>query len=226
MARRGYPIADNTRRKQTMSFILDALKKSESERLRKDPPGIANIAESSRQKSSSKWMWLVFLLLAINLVAVTGLIFMARQEPAAVQAPVIANEPAIVETPPAVSGSTTQVEPQSLSSANEEPEIVVVDRPAEVVEPTVNSAPAVQTGAVYDGLESFNELRAKGQLSLPDLHLDIHVYGSQAADRFVFINMSKYKEGATLSEGPLVREITTDGVILNYQGTSFLLPRE
>jgi hypothetical protein len=38
--------------------------------------------------------------------------------------------------------------------------------------------------------------------------------------------MSKYKEGGTLDEGPVVREITPDGVILEYLGTGFLLPRE
>jgi hypothetical protein len=58
------------------------------------------------------------------------------------------------------------------------------------------------------------------------MHLDIHVYSSESEDRFVFVNMSKYKERATLDEGPVVREITPDGVILEYLGTKFLLPRE
>jgi len=38
--------------------------------------------------------------------------------------------------------------------------------------------------------------------------------------------MSKYKERATLTEGPTVKEITPEGVILEYGGTDFLLPRE
>ena len=37
-----------------MSFILDALKKSEAERLRKGAPGIANIPASGRQKIVDK----------------------------------------------------------------------------------------------------------------------------------------------------------------------------
>jgi general secretion pathway protein B len=61
---------------------------------------------------------------------------------------------------------------------------------------------------------------------LPDLHLDIHVYSDQPADRFVFINMKKYKENSTLTEGPGVREITPDGVVLEHAGTAFLLPRD
>ena len=40
------------------------------------------------------------------------------------------------------------------------------------------------------------ELRANGVLQLPDLHLDIHVYSEKPVDRFVFINMNKYREPA------------------------------
>ena len=80
--------------------------------------------------------------------------------------------------------------------------------------------------AVTAVLPTLNELRADGTLQLPEMHLDIHVYSGQPADRFVFVNMSKYKESATLAEGPVVREITQDGVVLDFRGTRFLLPRE
>ncbi|NOR67834.1 MAG: GspB domain-containing protein, partial [Woeseiaceae bacterium] len=63
-------------------------------------------------------------------------------------------------------------------------------------------------------------------LVLPDLHLDIHVYSDQPAERFVFVNMNKYREQARLAEGPLVKEITPEGVILEHLGNGFLLPRE
>ncbi|MGH8222428.1 MAG: general secretion pathway protein GspB, partial [Woeseiaceae bacterium] len=87
-------------------------------------------------------------------------------------------------------------------------------------------APRQTAPVVADGLPAFDDLRAAGMLSLPDLHLDIHVYSATPAERFVFVNMNKYRENATLAEGPLLREITPDGVILDYRGTTFLLPRE
>ena len=37
---------------------------------------------------------------------------------------------------------------------------------------------------------------------------------------------NKQVEGSKLAEGPIVEEITTDGVVLNYNGTSFVLPRD
>lgn len=70
------------------------------------------------------------------------------------------------------------------------------------------------------------ELQASGRLQLPELHLDVHVYSGSPPDRFVFINMSKYREQSRLTEGPLLTEIREDGVVLEYQGRTFLLPRE
>ena len=70
------------------------------------------------------------------------------------------------------------------------------------------------------------ELQISGELQLPELHLDIHVYSQAPDERFVFINMSKYREQSRLADGPLVKEIRTDGVVLEHRGHSFLLPRE
>ena len=209
-----------------MSFILDALRKSEAERLRKNPPGIASIAEGSGRKSSSKWMWLLLVLLAINLAAVAGLIFRARPVPTASEMPVVTIERAPDEMAVGPADIPADVSREQPVATEVEPQPEVVKRRAETTEAVTGVATIQQAGTVYDGLESFNELRAKGQLALPDLHLDIHVYSGQPEERFVFVNMSKYKENATLSEGPVVREITPEGVVLSYQGTTFLLPRE
>jgi general secretion pathway protein B len=75
-------------------------------------------------------------------------------------------------------------------------------------------------------LPTINEISLTGAQALPELHLDVHVFATKAADRFVYINMRKYHEGATLQEGPSVERIRRDGVILNYQGLRFVLPRQ
>ena len=49
---------------------------------------------------------------------------------------------------------------------------------------------------------------------------------STAAERFVFINSTKYVEGQTLTEGPRLGAITQDGAVLVHEGRSLLLPRE
>jgi len=75
-------------------------------------------------------------------------------------------------------------------------------------------------------LPSINEINLTGAQALPDLHLDVHVYATKAAERFVYVNMRKYHEGARLQEGPTVERIRRDGVVLNYQGLRFILPRQ
>ena len=75
-------------------------------------------------------------------------------------------------------------------------------------------------------LPTINEVTLTGAQALPELHLDVHVFATRAADRFVYVNMRKYHEGATLQEGPTIERIRRDGVILSYQGLRFLLPRQ
>ena len=75
-------------------------------------------------------------------------------------------------------------------------------------------------------LPTINELDLTGANALPDLHLDVHVYAAKPAERFVYINMHKYQEGNTLAEGPVLERIRRDGVVLDYRGKRFLLPRQ
>jgi general secretion pathway protein B len=71
-------------------------------------------------------------------------------------------------------------------------------------------------------LPSRDDVVAQGS-QLPDLRLDLHVYDANPANRFVFINMRKLKEGETLPEGVRVEQITTTGVELSYHGKRFTL---
>ena len=66
-------------------------------------------------------------------------------------------------------------------------------------------------------LPSISEINLTGAQALPELHLDVHVYATKPAERFVYINMRKYREGATLAEGPLLERIRRDGVVLQLQ---------
>jgi general secretion pathway protein B len=73
-------------------------------------------------------------------------------------------------------------------------------------------------------LPSASDLIGGGR-TLPELHLDIHVYSQKPAERFVFLNMHKYTEGQTLTEGPLLERITPEGVVLNHNGLRFTVSR-
>lgn len=211
-----------------MSFILDALRKSEAERQRQNAPGFVNVPDGSGKKSGKKWIVLVAGLLSINLVILAAVL--------------LRPDAAVTPADPDESVNTADVRP--VATAAEDAATIPIRRQTSDIEQnpdaaqqppgveasaTVNPVTAIDTPASPSAgktFATFNNLRAQGVLQLPDMHLDIHVYSGQPADRFVFINMSKYKERATLAEGPSVKEITPEGVILEYAGTDFLLPRE
>jgi general secretion pathway protein B len=101
------------------------------------------------------------------------------------------------------------------------------DQPAP--SPAPSPAPVQQTpapAASATRLPSFQDLQLRGELSLAPMHLDIHVYSDNPTERFVFINMRKYKEGDKTSEGPVVERIEPAGAVLGHQGRRFLLPRD
>jgi hypothetical protein len=53
--------------------------------------------------------------------------------------------------------------------------------------------------------------------------LQLHVYDSDSAKRFVIINGRRYAEGARLNEGPELVTIEKRCVVLRQQGRDFLL---
>lgn len=212
-----------------MSFILDALKKSETDRQQQGSAEFANVPTSRRRREGPPaWIWVVGVLLLINLAALVGIMLrpdVATVEPAA--------QPDTKPQSP-VASATTEDRPEDFAD-----QIAVAresapprEEPVEVAEPPVpaEEPPARVTVAPTSGdtarLPTIQQVQADGTVSLPELHVDIHVYSEIPEDRFVFINMVKHNEGSRLAEGPLVEEITPDGVVLSQNGTSFLLPRD
>jgi general secretion pathway protein B len=213
-----------------MSFILDALKKSEAERLRKDTPGFADVPDTAREKTSTRWIWIVVALVVINIAAL-AVLFVKTDRVQETVAVVRTTEPAVSEAPPIEAAEQAAATPEIMQPAR--PAAMAPDPVTraviDIASQSADPAPPVarhSSAQVGESYATFNDLRAQGVLQLPDMHLDIHVYSSEPEDRFVFVNMSKYKERATLDEGPVIREITPDGVILEHDGTGFLLPRE
>ena len=218
-----------------MSFILDALKKSESERQQQTPATFATVPSSESSPRAPRWLWVLGGLLVINLVVLLGLVMRSSDAPP--DAPVITESAATSETPSqAVTNFAEQIEaarlkesrrralPLSPSAQQENPVETAIDSGStdETGTPVETRPPAQSTAS----LPTIYELQANGILTLPELHLDIHVYSESPEDRFVFINMSKQREKSQLAEGPVIEEITPDGVILDHRGTTFLLPRD
>ncbi len=223
-----------------MSFILDALRKSEQERQRNQGPRIADVRVQEARSNRSFWLPLVMLLVGINFSLLLFLWFKASPETSA-EPPAqsgIDNPPA--ETPAySPPQPAMQNAPESMPVIDPESRLLTTELPLEAetmatdskqVAAPASGAQAAATPAsqdtAYSGLPAYESLVLAGAISLEPLHLDIHVYSDKPAERFVFINKAKYREGETLKEGPLLDAITAEGVVLSHQGNDFILTRE
>jgi hypothetical protein len=154
---------------------------------------------------------------------------LARAEPEAparTEIP-LALPPATVATPPVAVFAS----PQGAAEAERAPESSARrSSPPPAATPlaeetrSAEPAAAIEEPAAADEptLPSAGALAAQG-IMVPDLRLELHAYSPRAAERFVFINGSKYVEGATLAEGPRLVTVTPNGAVLVYLGHRFLL---
>jgi general secretion pathway protein B len=246
-----------------MSFILDALKKSENQRQRHIGPSLADVHVRRRESNRPWWVLAVAALLVINLGVLLAVLTRNNaasgndRAAAATLTPQPAQAPAATPAPADRSAASAPASPAHELASSEvrsladeadafdaaasdlSPQLAGPDAAAMVPEgppmvrpihpPTVASAAsgaaAESNSADSEVLPTLSDLVASGT-PLPELHLDMHVHSNNAAERFVFVNMRKYVEGQSLSEGLKVERITGDGVILNQRGLRFLLPRQ
>jgi general secretion pathway protein B len=226
-----------------MSFILDALKKSELERQRQSVPGLMDARASPRRSRLPLWAVALGLLLFVNLLVLTFVLWHKNATGTPAARP--ADASSAHDSNPAVP-VTDHFSPLDAAPVYA-PEIPVAaaEKPATSALPALpaRGAPGGATEraprhadpvlTAEDGqsdnqevLPTISETTLSGAQAMPELHLDVHVYATRPAERFVYINMRKYHEGATLQEGPSVERIRRDGVVLNYQGLRFILPRQ
>ena len=229
-----------------MSFILDALKKSEIERQRQNVPGLMDTRVMPARRRLPVWAIAMGVLLGVNLIVLTVVLtrgsFRAPAPPAAAArlsaAPTARTLHPIDRAPVTESTASASDHFSPLDTVPQyAPEIPVpANKAASGTAPGAGAMharrpdpPRIDEDAQADNREllpSIHELSLSGSQALPEMHLDVHVYATRPAERFVYINMHKYREGAVLPEGPTLERIRRDGVVLNHQGLRFILPRQ
>lgn len=274
-----------------MSFILDALKKSENDRQRQSGPALFEVRVAPPRSKLPLLAIVIVSLLVVNL-GVVGWIMLRKPAAAAVPPPpAAATAPAVTpapvnaqQSPPApapspgvaqnpqadmqpppnmppqgyngtgvnngyaqagpnngYSGANNGFPPPNTAGAygrapNQEPSLADQGAapaqeqfnpddyaPARDTPPPGSGAGRVVRGTV-SGLPTYDEVAT--QASIPPLHVDLHSYAADPTKRFVLINMRRLYEGQALPEGPKVESITTDSVIMSYNGTKFVLDKD
>lgn len=193
-----------------MSFILDALRKSESSRLRQDQPAIFAVRGAAARPGLPAWALVLVALLVINLLVVGYALWRddpgAAREPdgsaiASATAPMAASvaSPAATAVAPSSAPTAGAGSPRSAASA------------AKAVPRSADPSPAAITR---------DDLLARGA-NVPPAELNMHVYDAEPRARFVLLNGQRLREGETSREGLVLERITADGVILRYGTASF-----
>lgn len=239
-----------------MSFILDALKKSETDRQRQSGPSLFEVKVAPPRRRLPVWAVAIAVLLGINLVLVGWMLLRhppQRAKPAALAAssrPAAGASATAAPRQSAPASSAAAAAPQAAASAGQSratptpaatamsapaasgapaaplspPPAGVASAPPSAAPPDAASAPAAEGNGPV--LPLYKQLASAPGATLPQLHLDLHVYATNPRKRYVMINMQKLQEGDSLPDGVRVLAIRPDGVELSYQGTRFLLPRD
>ena len=232
-----------------MSFILDALKKSETDRQRQSAPALFEVKVAAPRRRFPLWAIGLAALLGVNVVVLAWVLMRQPAAPAAATVPpaqaqsnfppnvvyvpaVMIPQPAngqVTAPVPAVPPEAGVVAPSVAPPLAEDPLLSSGDIPVPPDYDANDYAPAVtreEANAVAQRRAGFlptrDDVLAKGT-QLPDLKLDLHVYAQDPAERFVFINMRKLREGESLPEGVRVDAVTPQGADLSYRGTRFTL---
>lgn len=208
-----------------MSFILDALRKSENEHRQQAAPALAAAPQAVPVQKRTIWLPILAIVLMVNAI-IFGAFFLTRDEPM----------PIATTTLPPIEPEVRSLRKESIvdTTARKPSHTPTVKTPLTAPSTAPVSTTAINTTkaapkpskTIQEGLPSLGQLKAAGLVSVTSLHIDMHVYSADAGKRFVFINMKKYREGERLAEGPTIEEITPDGVIMVQQGNRFQLERD
>ncbi|MDV3503559.1 general secretion pathway protein GspB [Marinobacter sp. M-5] len=211
-----------------MSYILDALRKSESERRQGKVPDLGQqvqIIHKPRKKSVPPAVWITIALI-INAVVLAFIFWPVMAEKIRTSAaPEIRDVPETQET----------TETQEMSAVNL-PDVPPVGEPelAETGEPEPRLAPTIivpdrrlpvafpaESEQIPEGrVPHLVELPVPFQRSIPDLKFNSHIYASEPSARRVMINNQYMRVGDSFS-GIRVERITEEGVELSKEGRRF-----
>lgn len=237
-----------------MSFILDALRKSESERQQEASPSITRIPSAVPSRALPAWAIGTIAALGLGVVVLAGAWWMTlegQRQGVRAQAAAPSGEPTApsASTPDPRTTDTRSVEialpppRRTQSPAAEQPSstprgfsAAARSAPSGLRQAVSEaaSAPAVSEPArsaqsrpavQTDPLAPSYASQASN-LGLPALRLELLAFSDVPAERFVFINGARYAEGDTLPGGSRILEIDRQGAVLLAEGRQLRLSQE
>lgn len=190
-----------------MSYILDALNKSEEEKKQHRTPGLNTIHQKPVNPTQVKRLWVIVAgsVVTLNIIGlIVWLVFLDESpkptDPKVDPPPM--NQP-IVRTPqpnyPTFNPETRTASPEPTLTGSLTPS----GQP--------RKRPAIQTDHFQSGLNR----QITQQISA--IRFSSHIYANDASLRMVVINGQSLREGNRFGSGLLLKNITEEGVVVAYQ---------
>lgn len=220
-----------------MSYILDALKKADTERERRAVPGLHAQADGgfgvSERRSGVPWGWVAVGAIVL-LVALLAWLWFGRSDAAPPAAPTPLPIAQAVPTPtPQPMPAPAAAAPAPLPAAAPPTQAPIAHMapsatPATTT-PTIAPTPAPKAtaapaSAAEARIPSRTELPPEQRAALPPLNVSGAVYAPQPAGRMLFVNGMVLREGDALGDGLSVERIGPASSVLVFRGQRFTLP--
>ena len=218
-----------------MSYILDALKKSEQQRTHGSVPDVQTVHSSSlNYKNEKKALWPYILVIAVllNFFVISYFIYdksYSSNEDETADLPIAATNDntgtTLTTSPTEITESAIPVVAPVIKIEQVTPPEPVKDTTetvtAEQVNTFENSTAPDDSKYDSDDVIEFYELDDSIKRELPTITVSAHVYSSNPLQRSIVINNNFMEEGEYLIDDLILIEITRDGAIFDYHGTQF-----
>lgn len=230
-----------------MSYILDALRKSDQLRQRGAAPTLLlgqSVAAPPKQPALLQYGLLALVLLGVGIAigwlrpwhteqAPSAPAVVAAQPPAQQPVPLVEPAPRPEPAPsaqtaaparqPAAASAPAAAKPEPRASVQRDVPSAPPKRAAEAPRKASAPAPEPSRGAAAPPppVVAMAELPLGLQQELPPMSISVHAYSGKPAERLVGINNRLLREGAEVAPGLTLEQITPEGMILSYRGYRF-----
>ena len=263
-----------------MSYILNALRKSEQERQSVEPDTVTSRILSHQPQHPRGSGKLIAALIITNLLIVAYFIWFTQKTPPAVKVETTTLAPSeqIPPTQPvakadALDSSAVRPDktlPAAMATPAKSPSIADIVAAQKAPEPKPSVKPAlaqkpvvarvkqvipveqsvmpedellledephedepVEIASNYpealpvknNDIPFLYELPAEFRRNVPPLAINVFVYAKEPAERFVMIDMVKYKSGQLIKDALELKEIRPDSLVVRYNGQTFQIKR-
>jgi general secretion pathway protein B len=256
-----------------MSYILNALRKSEQERQAQETVHLESAILETQPQHNSRISWPVIMLIAVNVLVLIFFIFLNPQkQPATSSTSAKKTSPTSLATPVGSKNPKTirkTERPQPIAAKIEQPKIKTSPTPNQHVsiskmlkqqrpvkkplpkpaienvavatnpsKPTTSLPMQVETTVTADRppaqvrkpntsrkLPFLREMPSTFRRNIPNVNINVFVYAKDPDERFVIINMKKYRTGQKIADELEVAEIKSDSLVLRHNNITFQIKR-